>query len=420
MKHLVSIFFLFACVHSMGQGRADLVLDTNIRSVQLFLQGNQNSYPIITLGSTNVLELGFDDLGRNVRNFSYTYQLCNADWQPADLSSFDYLRGFSQNRISQYRISSIAKTNYVHYQVSLPERNCMPSQSGNYLVKVFLNSDTGQLVFTKRLLVTNNIVPVAISIRQPISPQVFNTHQKVQFVIDKSKLSILNMPQQLKVVVLQNFRWDNAAVNLQPSFIRDNTLEYSSEPDAVFPAGREFRWVDLRSFRFQSERIESADVRSIPAEIFLRPDPERMAQRFISYNDRNGFFEISSTDLVNPSWQGDYANVHFTFAPSGHQPFSSKNVYVSGQFTNYQLTDQYKMDYNAEKGVYEKTLFLKQGYYTYAYATTPLTGKLFPDFSFTEGNYWETENDYTILIYYQPLSGRHDELVGVATVNSRH
>ena len=79
------------------------------------------------------------------------------------------------------------------------------------------------------------------------------------------------------------------------------------------------------------------------------------------------------------------------------------------------------MKFNAEKGYYEKTMLLKQGYYFYTYATAPIN-VAFPkgDVSVTDGNYWETENEYTTLVYYRSYNGRHDELVALSTVNSKN
>src|SRR5688500_19005614 len=114
------------------------VFSPRIKSVQLFPMGNQLGYPVIKLGSIEQLELHFDDLDANVKNYSYTYQLCNADWTPAMLSHFDYIKGFSQVRLTTYRISSIAFTRYTHYQALLPDRNCVPSRSGNFILKVFM------------------------------------------------------------------------------------------------------------------------------------------------------------------------------------------------------------------------------------------------------------------------------------------
>jgi hypothetical protein len=219
-------------------------------------------------------------------------------------------------------------------------------------------------------------------------------------------------------VILQNFRWDNTAKTIQPSFIKQQTLEYNSENDAVFPGGKEFRWIDLRSFRFKSERIDSNDLTQKPFYIVAVPDRERASQRYLFFRDLNGFYEVTTTDLINPWWQSDYAKVRFTFVPAGNQPYPDKEVFLAGEFTGYKLNDDSKMEYNAALGVYQKEMILKQGYYSYTYVTKGINEKT-PSVEQTDGNLWETENDYTILLYYRSLTGRHDELVGVTTVNSR-
>lgn len=381
--------------------------------------GNQLGYPIINVNSTGTLELHFDDLDARVKNYYYTFQLCNADWTPADLSTFDYLKGFSQVRLNQYRISSVSQTKYVHYQAVLPDRNCVPSKSGNYLLKVFLDGDTSKLAFTRRVLVYEQLAQIGLQVLQPFNPELFRTYQKIQFQVNKGPLNIVNPVQQIKAVVLQNYRWDNAKVNIPPTFIRNDMMEFSSEDNLVFPAGKEFRWADLRSFHYQSDRVARADYMPGNINIFLQPDPERTQARYLKFTDYNGFFFIESNDVSNPWWQTDYATVHFTFLPAGNQPYTDKNVFVVGEMNKYNTDDTSAMTYNATKGVYEKTLYLKQGYYSYTYVTrdtrNPNSVAMTEQ---TDGNYWETENDYTVLIYYRSLSGRHDELIGVSTINS--
>ena len=91
-----------------------------------------------------------------------------------------------------------------------------------------------------------------------------------------------------------------------------------------------------------------------------------------------------------------------------------------GEMTANMLNDSTKMEYNAEKGVYEKTLMLKQGYYDYHYVTKDVKNRnAKAETAFTEGDYWETENMYTVLVYYKSLAGRSDELLGAITINSR-
>ncbi len=402
-----------------AQRTPDQVFSKDIRTIKLFQQNNQQSMALWTLGSSELLELHFDDLSGYPKNYYYTMELCNADWTPANLNVFDYIKGFTQNRLTQYRVSSIATTKYVHYQALLPERNCVPSKSGNYLLKVYLDGDTSKLAFTKRLLVLDTKVLIGARVQHPFDNEVLRTHQKVQFSVNTQQLNILS-PQQVKVVIMQNNRWDDAVTGIQPSFVRGNVMEYNGERDCVFPAGKEYRWADLRSFRFLTDRMDRVDKTTIPNEIYIKTDLERNNLRYISFTDGNGWNEISTTESINPWWQSDYAYVHFTFTPNNNQPFAGKHVYWLGEAAGNKIGDTSKMDYDAAKGVYTKTLFLKQGYYNYTYVTKDTRNpSAKADASLTDGNYWETENEYTILFYYRPFSARHDELMGVSTVNSR-
>ncbi len=415
-------FFLivsFSTLIGNAQRLPDHVYMPEITTTRLFQQNNQMSMPLITLNSSDLLELHFDDMIGYPRNFYYTYVLCNADWTPADVSVFDYIKGFNQNRLSQYRVSSVSATPYVHYQALLPERDCVPLKSGNYLLKVFLDSDTSKLAFTRRMMVVDKQVVVAAQVQQPFDNEILRTHQKIQLSVNTQQLNMLS-PQQAKVVILQNNRWDDAIKDIQPTFIRGKMMEYNAEQDCIFPAGKEYRWADLQNFRFLSDRIERIDKMQTPFQIYMRPDAERNSMRYIFYGDRNGWDEIITTESVNPWWQTDYAFVHFTFAPANNQPFAGKTVHLLGEMTGNQLGDTSKMEYDALRGVYTKTLFLKQGYYSYTYVTKDNRNpSARSDASLTEGNYWETENIYTVLFYYRSFSSRHDELVGIATTSSR-
>jgi hypothetical protein len=375
------------------------------------------AYPIIKLNGGDRLELHFDDLDANVKNYSYTFQLCNADWTPVMLSQFDYIRGFSQQRISNYRVSTLAYTRYTHYQAILPDRNCMPSRSGNYILKVFLDGDTAKLAFTKRMLVYEDKAVIAAQVQQPFNTRYFRSHQKIQLKVNTKNFDVVNAHQQVKVAILQNDRWDNAVTNIKPTFMTNNQLEYNTEEDAVFPAGKEWRWLDLRSFRLQSDRVLKANYTDKSTEIFVKPDLTRRSQQINFYRDINGHYYIEPTESINPFWQSDYATVRFTYVPSGNIPFPDKDVYLVGQLTNYGAADSSLMRFNAEKGVYETSLFLKQGYYDYSYITKERNNKAI-SYEETEGNYWESENEYTILVYYRSLGGRADELVGIAKINS--
>ncbi len=419
MKTFIIAICLFILTTANSQRLPDRIYSSTINGVKLFQQNNQFSQPLLQLNSGDQLELHFDDLVAYPKNYFYTYVLCNADWTPANVSVFDYLKGFNQMRISSYRVASIAAMKYVHYQVQLPERNAIPIMSGNYLLKVYRDGDTSKLAFTKRLMVVDKQVSIGAQIQVPYDNQLARTHQKLQFSVEVKALNLLS-PQQIKVVAIQNNRWDDAIVNKQPVFIKENILEYNGEMDFLFQAGKEFRWADLQSFRFESDRIAKVDRAEEPNTVYMKPDLARNNFAYINFVDRNGYTEINSSESVNPWWQGDYAWVHFSFIPPGKQAISGKSVHMIGEITGNQISDSSLMQFNSLEGAYTKNLLLKQGYYSYAYVTKDThQANTLSDVSITEGNYWETENLYTILVYYRSLSGRHDELVGIASVNSR-
>ncbi len=417
VRFILAFLFVFICALPGWAAEPDMIYKPYIRTVQLHQYGNQQALPVYTLNSGDQLQLGFDDMEGSLKNYYYTYVLCDYNWKQVNLSPFDYMKGFTQNRIGTYRYSSIAFTRYTHYQAILPDRNAVPTRSGNYLLKVFLDGDTSKLVFTKRMYVLEQKAVIAAEVVQPFTPQFFNTHQKIKFSANIKDLNSFSAAQQMKAVILQNNRWDNAQKDIAPTFVRGNILEYNSENIAIFEGGKEWRWLDLRSFRLQSDRVQKANYNKASTDIFLKPDVDRTTQRYVYFPDFNGMYQVTTYESINPLWQGDYATVFFSFAPPNGEAYANKDLYLGSAFTGYELSDKWKMKFNEETRMYETTAFLKQGYYNYAYYLTD-QGRT-DQKQALEGNYWETENSYTVLLYYKSFTDRSDQLIGMAQINSR-
>ena len=402
------------------QAQIDGPQASNIRSVQLFPIGQQMQYPVLSLQGGSALQLEFDDLDGDVKNYFFTYQLCNADWTPVQLSTFDYIRGFAQNRISNYRYSSISLTRYTHYIAAFPNRDTGPSVSGNYLVKVFLDNDTSKTVLTKRFLVVSNAVSIAAELLQPLNPQISGTFQKISFTVNTRALDMPNPFQQLKVVLMQNDRWDNAIYLDKPTFYSGSEFQFNSDDVEIFPGGKQWRWLDLRSFRFQSDRIAKVDYGKKATTVYLKPDPDRAPAPYYFYADYNGRYFLSNGDGNMPAFQSDYATVNFMYIPQDNVPLQGQDVYLFGALTGYALNDSTRMRFNPAKGVYEGSAFLKMGFFNYTYVTLEQNNpRATASFALTEGNHFETENEYEILVYYRPLGGRADQLVGRYSMNTR-
>lgn len=413
----ILLLFLFLKIEASSGQTVERVYKSFIGSPQLYTQGNQQGLPVYMMNSDNKLQLEFDDLDGNVKNYFYTLVLCDYNWQPVNLSAFDYLKGFTQIRISNYRYSSIALNRYTHYQALLPEKDCMPVRSGNYLLKVYLDGDTSKLAFTRQMLVVDSKAIINAETVQPLSADKFRTHQKVRFTLTLKNLNAFSAPQQVKVVIMQNNRWDNAQRDIPPTFVRGSMLEYNSENFGIFPAGKEWRWADLRSFRLQSDRVARAVYGKTSTEVFMKPDRDRSGDRYLFFSDINGSFWITSPEVINPAWQADYATVNFYFQTPDGKPFVNRNLYLAGQFTGFAAIDRWKMKYDEETGLYTTSAMLKNGFYNYTFVAPSLTDPA--DRLDLEGNYWETENTYTILVYYKGFNDRNDQLIGVSLLDTR-
>jgi len=410
-------FVLFGFSKNVRALSPDSIYMNNIKTARLYYAGNELSLPVINLNGGGQLQLYFDDLDNDVKNYYYTYQLCNSDWIPVELNQIDYIKGFAQIRISSYRFSSIALTRYTHYEATLPDRSGYPVKSGNYILKVYLDGDTSQLAFTKRLMIADNKASVAARIIQPFAPSLYQTHQRLQFTVAIKGIDVFNASQQIKVVLLQNYRWDNAQTGFPPTFIRGSVLEYNSENLGVFPAGKEWRWLDITDFHLQSDRVVTANYGKQSTDIFLKTDLPRDGQPYIYYHDLNGMYVSPSLRGLNPYWEGDYATVYFSLAPPNGVAYTNKDIYLYGALTNYNYTDSLKMNFNADKGIYETHLLLKQGFYDYTYMAVDKNDPQIRNE--LDGNYYETENLYTILVYFRSFTDRSDQLIGVANFDSR-
>jgi Domain of unknown function (DUF5103) len=412
-----AVLFFLLVTSIYGQRLPDEVFMKNISTIKFNMFGDPLSYPIISLRGDDKLELHFDDMDGGVKYYYYTLELRNADWSIAQLGYFDYVKGFTQERISTYRLSSAVYTRYTHYQVMLPDRNLMPVKSGNYVLKVFLNGDTSQLAFTRRLLVVDNRLGVSAQIRQPFAQQYFRTYHRLLVQVSTKGIDVRYPQQQVKLNILQNYRWDNEIRNIQPTYIRPEMLEFVNEQEMVFPGMREWRWLNIRSFRLLGDRIASQQNTDSSYSLFVKEEKTMVGSPYYFYRDYNGRFMNETIERVNPFWEAEYANVHFSFEPPGKIPFHNMDLFVFGEITNYGKSPGARMIFNQEKGKYETDLFLKQGYYDYVYALNDRKSQEFTTDK-TEGNLWETEDTYLVLVYYRQLGGRYDELLGISRVNS--
>ena len=387
----------------------------HIRSVRFHIDGLLNSYPILDLNSTGALVLSFDDLDEGSKDFTYSIVHCNQDWTPSILSKMEYMEGFDEEPILDFRYSAKTTIPFTNYNLFLPNEDVSWTKSGNYLLIVYEDADEKQVAFTRRFMVTEPLLPIAPTLVRPAKVSKNRTHQEIDFIVDLQDLRIQNPRVELKATVLQNGRWDIAIESIVPTFIRGQQVVFDYQDKIIFPAGKEFRFLDLRSLYYTNDQILEIQSYEDRHDVILTKDEKRDRQTYLFFEDLNGNYVIETRDRINNTLESDYANVIFSlYSPA---PYYDQEVYLLGAFNDWQRSPENKMVYNDRVNGYVAKALLKQGFYNYTYGIyTPSTKRI--STSETEGDWYETENDYTILIYYRPFGERFDRILGVSTFTS--
>jgi len=394
----------------------DRVYSPTVHTVQLFKKGFELAPAITDLEGQDPLVLRFDDLQPNTENLSYTLVHCTAGWQPSDLMTGQYISGAMSDYIPAGQQSYNALQPFIHYELEFPNQMMRLTRSGNYLLKVYRGSDQDDLVLTRRFLVSEQKVNIDAKVMATRNVELRDAAQQVDLTIRHPGVNIQDPFGDVHVTILQNMRWDDARTGLQPRFVRDNELVYDFPQQGLFMGANEYRNFDLKNLRFLTRSV----ARITPGEgnavydAYLLPEQKRNIRVYDNQRDINGKFLVKNDMVDGDPLGADYVNVHF------NQPMPEQlgqDVFIYGALSDFQCRKENRMTWVLEEKTYKATIFLKQGFYDFTYATIPRDAKA-PDLTAVEGSHYQTENDYIVLVYLTDRQQRYDRLVGVRFVNS--
>jgi len=386
-----------------------------IKTVQLTNNGFEMGEAALNIDDKSErLVLSFDDIESGFKNFSYTIIHCNANWEPSNLFVADYLQGFNEVNINKYSYSISTFLNYTHYESSFPTNDFNITKTGNYILKVYKDFDPNQVVITRRFIVYSDRMLIIPDFHRPSIVNDRNYKQELDFKVVFNNLKINDLFNDVKVMVLQNNRWDNCKTNLQPAFIKDNELTYDYDDKTVFNGNNEFRNFDTRNLQLKNNRVVKIDFKDSINQVFLNDDVKRAFKRYSIDFDINGKFYIKNLNGFTNNTDADYVKTHFYLK---NDLVKDGDVYLFGALTDWSFDKKYKMKYNESTQLYELDLLLKQGYYNYVY-TTLSDGNNQGDDSVIEGSFFETENEYLILVYVRLMGTNYDQLLGYKRINT--
>jgi hypothetical protein len=408
---ILSLIFVFLLFNKTS---AQVVSEThppfNIKTIT-FTQNQNNIIPFFRLGES--FELNFDDLFGNEANYYYEINHHNYNWSPSQLSKNEYIEGIDNQRIQDYENSFNTLQTYSHYRLPIPNKFTKITKSGNYLISIFNNDK--ELVFSKKFIIYEELVDVPIQIKRARNVEDFKYKHNLDFSIKPKNLIFQNPLQNVKIILFQNGKWENVIVNIKPQYTIANDLVFKYDKETQFFAGNEYLFFDSKAIKVVANSIARVDSKDGLYNTHLYTNSPRKNNVYTYNPDLNGNFQVRNLNGQNNDVEADYSWVYFKLSDTSTPTNSS--VYVTGMFNNNVFLPENKMDYNPEKGIFEKAILIKQGFVNYKYTLFDSKNTI-NEKQAIDGNFFETENRYTALVYYRANGERYDRVVGKGEASS--
>lgn len=409
-SYISFIFFLAVMAFGYSQVEEEVAPPFNIKTAS-FVQNGQNVVPFFRLGER--FQFRFDDLYASEQDYTYTITHCDYNWEPSSLSKNEYIQGFDNVRIQDYQNSQNTLQGYSHYLLAIPNSQTQQIKlSGNYILKIF--NSHNELVLSRRFIMYENIVGVPVEIKRSRNIENINHMHNIDFSIKPGNLILQNPNQNIRVALLQNGVWKTAIKNIKPQYNIGTDLIYKYDKETSFYASNEYLYLETKDIRAANNTVYKITSGEIYIT-YLYPNQERSTEPYTYFPDVNGNFVPSVILRNNPNIEADYTWVFFTLRAPNY--FGNDNVYINGMFNNYALTDEYKMDYDPNEGIYSKALLIKQGFTNYQYVLANNKQQINQKDAI-DGNFYQTENDYYVLVYYKGTTDRYDRIIGIGKANS--
>ncbi len=400
----------FILLTYMGVSQTHSIEPDHIKTIILKPALTNTYAPIVKLGQQ--LLLSFDDLNADEHNYNYKIEHYTYDWKPSNIMDSEFIDGYAEDRIRSYENSFNTLQPYTNYQLSIPNESTAIKISGNYVISIL--NEYEETVFQRHFIVYEPKVDVGVAIYRSRDISTIQEKQSVEFLVNHPNVRINNPSKEILPIILQNNNWQTAIEGLKPQFYRGNQLLYKYNKETSFWGGNEFLYFDSKSIRNSTLNIANVELGDELYHTYLYTNEERIGQPYTLNPDINGNFIVRTLKGVDNHTDADYSWVHFSLKCL--ENLDDKEVFLSGNFNNWQLNDSNRLTYNIETGLYELVMLLKQGFYNYQFVTKNKEG--FVSNYDIDGSHFQTDNDYTVLIYYKKFGNRYDRIIGVGYGNS--
>ena len=374
------------------------IYSPQVKSLQVVVNQNWQSLPVMKLNSADRLYVGFDELSHDYHRYICHIERCEADWTTAtEMFESDWLNGFNDLIVDDYEHSINTTVPYTHYQFSLPNDQCHLKMSGNYRLHI-QEDGTDEDVLTVEFMVTEQSMQLSMTATTNTDQDTNGRHQQVSMSIGYMNHSVVRPDEQIQTVVMQNGREDNCRRNVRPAFVNQNGQEWSHAMEYIFDAGNEYRKYEVLDPTHPTMGIDYIRWDGDHYQVF--PYISEPRPNYLYDEDADGAFYIRNSDNRENDIISDYVWINYRLKSD---PVSDGYIVIDGQWTT-ENSETYRMTYDENAEMYTASILQKQGYYSYQYLWEDNRGTRRPLPS--EGNFYPTENRYQAFIYFKEVGGR--------------
>ncbi len=409
-KKINLLLLLLVPIALIAQAVEELNPPDFIKTITFKSNTTQGQLPILKLGESLMLE--FDALTGDEEDFYYVIEHYNFDWTPSNLVKAEYLSGLDNQRILTYENSFNTYQIYSHYTLEIPNTQTRALlKSGNYMLSIY--DDYDELMFSRKFMIYEDVASVGVQVKRSRDVKTIAGKQSVDIAVTTNGTNLNNPLETIKTLLIQNNNLNTSISNLKPQYTLGNELIYRYDTESAFWAGNEYNFFENKDVRAANIGVQYIELKELYHN-FLYTNISRKDRPYTYNPDINGNFLITALDKTNVGIEADYVMVHFSLL---QEELKDKNIFIYGNFNAYTLEPLTQMVFNQEAKRYENIMLLKQGFYNYKFVTVDKkTGQL--DEGAISGNFWQTENNYKVLIYYKDLGSRYDRLIGFGEASS--
>ena len=401
LRILILLLSVVSCPLSVN-AQTQQIFNRNIKTLTLTVDDDPTLPPYLLYASRQYIDIEWDEMSHDYKRYRYHIDHCDWDWNVTDgIFESDYLEGLNDQLVEDFEKSFNTTQIYTHYKLRVPSKEIRLRLSGNYRVLIYEEDEEDSPVLEARFCIYEREAGIIAQLSSNTDVDFNDRHHQMTLSIGYGSLAVIDPEQELKVVVMQNRRWDSRVEGLVPNVRKPNGIEFTHNRNLIFPAGNEYHRFEILDVHRTATGVDRIDWFEPYYHATLFP---AVIDHSYSYTeDQNGVYVVRSSDNYDDWTTAEYVVVHF-FLESPR--LEGGDVYVSGWWAGQTFNPDCKMEYDEARECYHAAILLKQGYYSYEFIQKDGLMQR------TMGSFYETENEYEVLVYFRQQGARYDRLSG--------